>query len=75
LKSIWTAGKLLWKRDLSADSRTMYTTIDSKNFIDFSTANAATLSSRLNAEGADATAKTAFATTVINYVLGSDVCL
>lgn len=80
LKTIWTAGKLLWKRDISsgADPRTIYTNVASVapwSFTDFTTANAATLASRLNAEGADAAAQTAFAGKVISYVHGSDVCL
>lgn len=77
LKTIWTAGKLLWKRDIAtgADPRKMYTTIDSKTFTDFNLANASLLSTRLNAEGADATAKTVFAGKVIDYVLGTDICL
>jgi len=75
LKTLWTAGKKLWKRDLATDPRTIYTTIDSRTFTDFSLADAATLSFRLAAEGADAAEKTAFAGKVISYVHGFDVCL
>lgn len=75
LKTMWTAGKLLWKRNIASDARNIYTTTDTRNFIDFSTANAATLSTRMNADGVDATAKTAFATKIIDYVHGTDVCL
>ncbi|MDA8429296.1 MAG: PilC/PilY family type IV pilus protein [Geobacteraceae bacterium] len=75
LKTNWTAGKLLWKRDITIDPRTIYTTTDLQNLVPFDPVNAALLSPLLNAEGADAVAKTAFAGNVIDYVLGTDVCL
>lgn len=77
LKTLWTAGKTLWKRDLSSDPRTIYTTVDSKNFTDFSHANASFLSTRLNPEGVDnvdAASRTTFAEKVIDFVHGIDVC-
>ena len=75
LKTNWTAGKLLWKRDLSSDPRKVYTTTDGIGLTNFNDTNASLLSSLLNSEGVDATAKTAFAGKVINYVLGTDICL
>ena len=78
LKSLWTAGALLWNRNITSDPRTIYTTLSSSspwNFTDFSTSNATVLSPLLHAEGADSAAQTAFAAKIIEYVQGSDVCL
>jgi type IV pilus assembly protein PilY1 len=75
LKTLWSAGKLLWKRDISTDPRTIYTSTDGTSLTGFSTTNAASLYTLLNAEGADATAKTAYATNLIQYVHGVDVAL
>ncbi len=75
LKTIWTAGKLLWKRSLATDPRKIYTTLDSRSLLDFDSVNAPLLSDRLNAEGADTLARTVFAGKVINYIHGTDVCL
>ncbi len=75
LKAVWTAGKLLWRRDLTADPRKIYTTTDSRSFADFTHANAGNLYWRLNAEGANLAEKTTFAENVIDYTLGADVCL
>jgi len=75
LKTVWTAGKLLWKRDLTTHARTIYTTTDSKTFTDFTHANAGNLYWRLNADGADVASKTVAAEKIIDYTLGTDVCL
>ncbi|MHC4890525.1 MAG: putative Ig domain-containing protein [Planctomycetota bacterium] len=43
LTSLWEAGKVLWSRNLGASPRTIKTTINGTSFIDFSTANKASL--------------------------------
>jgi hypothetical protein len=47
-KVLWEAGLELWKRDLSSSPRTIYTTIDSKNLINFSPDEATSLRPYLN---------------------------
>ena len=64
---IWEAGTMLWQRNLSTDPRTLLTSIDGKNMISFSTANAATLDPYLQTGG------TTTASNIINWVTGSDV--
>ena len=65
--SIWKAGELLWGRNLVADGRTMYTTINGTSRINFSTANAATLRPYLQA------ATNADAELIIRYTHGEDL--
>ncbi len=45
INSLWEAGKKLWQRNLSTNARTIKTSLDGSNLIDFSVANASTLSS------------------------------
>jgi len=47
-KVLWEAGLELWKRDVFSSPRTIYTTIDSKNLINFSPDNATSLRPYLN---------------------------
>ncbi|HYA12093.1 MAG TPA: hypothetical protein VEF37_03840 [Thermodesulfovibrionales bacterium] len=47
--NIWGAGEMLWSRDIASDQRSIYTTITGTNLISFSTANASTLRSYLQA--------------------------
>lgn len=75
LKSLWSAGMLLWKRNLSSDPRKIYTSLDGVNLTGFTKANASSLKSLLNAEGTDDAEKIVFAEKVIDYVHGTDVCL
>jgi uncharacterized protein YbcV (DUF1398 family) len=70
---LWEAGVLLWNRDLATSPRTIYTTTgtdgDSDGYIDrinFSTANASTLQTSLQAATATEAART------INYMHGYD---
>ena len=68
LKSIWDAGTLLWGRDISdiAKPRTIMTTTDGSNLIDFSTFNKSSLRPYLQAvDDAEAEA-------VIRYIHGED---
>jgi len=69
LKTIWDAGKKLW--EMSANSRTIYTSMDGTSLADFTTTNASTLKSYLRAYNQ------ADAENIINYVRGidADVCL
>ena len=74
VKSLWEAGKLLWSREVtgaSAVPRKIYTTIDGTSFLanDFSTTNAATLASYLQA------ATTTEAENIIKYTHGEDITL
>lgn len=66
IKSLWRAGRLLWERDLSTSPRTIYTTINGRSLLDFSTATKSTLRPYLHA--ADDTE----AERVINYINGID---
>jgi type IV pilus assembly protein PilY1 len=65
LGSLWEAGKKLWQRNLSSDARTLKTSLDGSNLIDFSVANAGTLGPYLLETGDNVT-------TTINYVHGID---
>ncbi len=47
--NIWGAGEMLWSRDITSDPRSIYTTITGTNLISFSTANASTLRTYLQA--------------------------
>ncbi len=51
LTNLWEAGGLLWDRDITTDSRTIYTTIDGSSFLagNFTTGNASTLADYLQA--------------------------
>jgi type IV pilus assembly protein PilY1 len=64
ISSIWGAGKSLWSRDITTDPRSIYTTIAGTNLISFSTANASTLSTYLQA------ADTTEAQYIIRYTHG-----
>ncbi len=78
LKSIWSAGKLLWQRP--ASDRKIFTLLNSSNF-DLTTANydasasKSLMRTRLASEGADTTAQDTFSDKVISYIRGEDVCL
>jgi len=72
--NLWEAGKLLWSREVtgvSAVPRKIYTTINGTSFLanDFSTTNAATLASYLQA------ASTTEAENIIKYTHGEDITL
>jgi type IV pilus assembly protein PilY1 len=47
--NIWGAGEMLWSRDIASEPRSIYTTITGTNLISFSTANASTLRTYLQA--------------------------
>lgn len=47
--NIWGAGEMLWSRDIASNPRSIYTTITGTNLISFSTANASTLRTYLQA--------------------------
>ena len=66
LSSLWEAGKKLWQRDLGANPRTIYTTLNGTSFVNFSTSNASTLSPYLIPDAGDNVV------TIINYVHGID---
>ena len=66
IHSLWEAGKMLWQRDLSANPRTIKTTLNGSTLMDFSVTNAATLSSNMLPATGDNV------TTIINYVNGID---
>ena len=73
LSNLWEAGELLWKRDLSVNPRTIYTTVDGTTLYDFSTANAATLASWLDAQDRNGDLSTVDdAEYIIRYVQGED---
>ncbi|MFA7402907.1 MAG: hypothetical protein WC007_02850 [Pelobacteraceae bacterium] len=76
VRSIWNAGRLLWKRDPS--TRKVYTTINGTSLLNFDPANAATVSSLasyLQASGATAAATATIAQNTMKYTLGYDgVC-
>lgn len=65
VKNLWEAGKVLWLRNIATSPRTIYTNITG-NFSDFSTANASTLQSYLNAGSLTE------AEDIIKYVNGVD---
>jgi type IV pilus assembly protein PilY1 len=67
VQSLWEAGDKLFQRDLSTSPRTIKTTLNPAEFIDFSTANASTLAPYLQASTAAA------ATNIINYIHGIDL--
>ena len=69
--SLWEAGKLLWSRDIAANPRKIYTTINGTSFLsnDFSVTNAAALASYLQA------ASTTEAENIIKYTHGEDITL
>ncbi len=50
LSTLWKAGQLLWSRDITADPRTIFTTIDGANFLsgNFSVTNESVLKPYLN---------------------------
>lgn len=66
INSLWEAGKKLWQRNLTTNARTIKTSLDGSNLMDFSVANAATLSPYLLPDTGDNV------TTIINYVHGID---
>ncbi|MBE0425164.1 MAG: hypothetical protein IBX72_00765 [Nitrospirae bacterium] len=67
ISNLWEAGKLLWSRDLSADPRTIYTTVDGSSLISFSITNAGTLASYLQATDGTHASK------IIGWVHGEDL--
>lgn len=72
--NLWEAGKLLWSREVTgatAVPRKIYTTINGTSFLsgDFSTTNASTLASYLQA------ASTTEAENIIKYTHGEDITL
>lgn len=75
VKSIWNAGKLLWERD--PDTRTIYYRysgiLRTLTLADYDVQKDV-LRLRLQAEGADNTAKDLHAKKIINFVRGSDEC-
>jgi len=66
INSLWEAGKKLWQRNLSTNARTIKTSLNGSTLIDFSTANASTLSPYMLPDTGDDV------TTIINYVNGID---
>lgn len=66
LGSLWEAGNKLWQRDLSANPRMIYTSLNGSNLMNFSAANASTLSPYMLPDTGDNV------TTIINYVHGID---
>ncbi|MEK6672033.1 MAG: hypothetical protein AABY42_00970, partial [Nitrospirota bacterium] len=71
ITGLWKAGEHLWSRDISSDPRTIYTTINGSSFLssNFTTANASTLTSYLQA--ADSTESDR----IIRYLHGEDITL
>ncbi len=71
VKNLWEAGIILWARDITTSPRTIYTTVDGKTLINFSTAVAAsnaTLQTYLQTPADPATAQN-----IVNYVHGYDI--
>jgi type IV pilus assembly protein PilY1 len=66
INSLWEAGKKLWQRNLSSNPRTIKTSLNGSTLIDFSVANASTLSPYLLPDTGDDVA------TIIKYVQGID---
>ncbi|MGZ8473809.1 MAG: pilus assembly protein [Candidatus Deferrimicrobiaceae bacterium] len=66
LGSLWEAGKKLWQRDLSANPRTIYTSLNGSTLDNFSVANASMLSPYMLPDTGDNVP------TIINYVHGID---
>lgn len=67
VKSIWRAGKLLWKRDASTSPRTIYTQI-AGSLTDFTSLDTSAASTLTNLQAANATE----AAKIINFVKGVD---
>ena len=65
INPIWKAGEILWQT--SPNNRTIYTTIDGYNGVDFTTANLTTIEPYLRA------ADSAEATNIMNWVRGSSL--
>ncbi|MBI4710380.1 MAG: hypothetical protein HY759_04675, partial [Nitrospirae bacterium] len=66
MKKIWEGGRILWSRDLSSSPRTIKTTVDGTNMIDFSASNRAALRPFLMAASDDE------AEAVVKYISGED---
>ncbi|MBI5575451.1 MAG: hypothetical protein HY896_03725 [Deltaproteobacteria bacterium] len=66
VSSLWEAGKKLWERDLASNPRTIKTSVSGTALIDFSVANASTLSPYILPDTGDNVV------TIINYVNGID---
>jgi len=66
INSLWEAGKRLWQRNLSTNPRTIKTSLDGSNLLDFSVANATALTPYLLPDPGDNV------TTIIQYVHGID---
>jgi type IV pilus assembly protein PilY1 len=65
INAIWNGGEILWETSPSA--RTIYTSVDGYNLLDFSTANITAIEPFLRA------ADTVEATNIINWVRGDDL--
>ena len=65
--NLWEAGILLWQRDLASSPRSIYTTVDGSSMIPFTTAQAGTLQTYLQAPDLTTAQK------IVNYVEGYDV--
>ncbi len=74
-KTIWDASLLLWERTPS--SRTIYTSIDGKNLIDFTVSNASSLNDFLRTYKGPSGTDTQDAENLISYIRGedTDICL
>ena len=66
INSLWEAGKKLWQRNLSTNARTIKTSLDGSTLINFSVANASTLTPYMLPDAGDDV------TTIIKYVHGID---
>lgn len=81
LKYLWEAGRQLWSRDLIADPRSIYTTVNGSTFLTnggdnwgFHANNAATLAPYLNATDTNGDGSvTDDAENIINYIHGFDI--
>ena len=66
INSLWEAGKKLWQRNLSTNARTIKTSLDGSTLMNFSVANASTLTPYMLPDTGDDV------TTIIKYVHGID---
>ena len=72
-KSLWEAGAMLWKRDISTNPRDIFTSLDGTTKIPFTSDYASTLYSYMNMEGASSSDLIANAEKVIDFVNGAYV--
>lgn len=74
VRNIWEGGQTLWNRDLSADPRKIYTSIDGSTLVSFSTVNAGTLSSSMSLSDINGSGMvTDEAQDIIRWVHGEDL--